>query len=209
MAFLERAMQNAQAGQPNLARSAAPGRALGTPMTSRPAATPASPAVMSGPQGRPPAPAPIGAPTTPMPYPKPPQVTAGGGSPTLGGGAGPFSPVQPVISKTTTTTTPVAPTPEPAPAPVPRVFKGMPSAFEMKSLQPGEQGMTPWGPATLGEDGKPRIQFTPEGEMAYRKAVVAERKKVRLPRGFEALAESLPVTPGQPNFDPFSGKWTT
>ena len=118
--------------------------------------------------------------------------------------------MKPAITKTqvTQTTTPQPEQAPAAPAPVPRNFKAMPSTFEMKSLAPGEQAQTPWGPAVMGEDGRPRIQFTPEGEQAYRQAVVAERKKIRLPPGFEGIADSLPVEPGHSNYDPFTGKWS-
>lgn len=238
MAFLERAMQRPKAGEPNPARASAPGSTYGTPQASRPAATPVSPAAASGPQGRPPAPStsalggpmatPISAPSGfggmsagTMSFPAPPRL--GGSAPAMPpagsdaaasssrGGAGPFSRVAPQLPRPGQQQ-PQAPdtaAPELAVAAPPvRTFTGMPSGFDMRTLQPGEQAQTPWGPAVMGEDGKPRIQFTPEGEQAYRQAVVAERKKIRLPAGFEPLADSLPVTPGRPIFDPFSGKWS-
>ena len=68
--------------------------------------------------------------------------------------------------------------------------------------------MSPWGPVILDEKGEPRVQFTPEGEIAYRKAVVAARKKFGpYPGSNDPSFPQPPVQPGQTHFNPQTGRW--
>jgi len=206
MAFLEdaalRARQSAQtpAGQPNLSKnSAGPGSAMGTVQPSRPAGPPPSPGVNRGTVGRPPAPRPAAG---VAPYPSAPQLTQTPSPPKpqpMAQAAAPAAPAQPGAL--------AAPmTPQALP---PRKFQGMPRSREMRDLQPGEMAESPWGPVTMDEKGEPKIQFTPEGEMAYRKAVVAARKKFGPFTGMnDPNAPQPPIQPGQEWFNPRTGKWT-
>lgn len=208
MAFLERATQNARAqsrttpGSPNLSKNTVgPGTSLGTVQPSRPAVSPASPGVNAAPPGRPPAP-PTAAPAAGgAPYPSPPDlVKPSPVSPVLG--APPSAPQAPAL----TPGTPAAP----LVAPPPRQFTGMPKARDLDNLQPGEQAMSPWGPVTLDPSGQPRVQFTPEGEVAYRKAVVTARKKFGPYVGSnDPAAPQPPIQPGQENFNPKTGQWVS
>jgi len=121
-----------------------------------------------------------------------------------------LAPVKPSIPSSAPA--PAAP-PQAAPlpaGPAPRQFTGVPRSSDLRNLQPGEQAMSPWGPVSMDEKGEPKISFTPEGEVAYRKAVVASRKKFgTYPGSNDPSAPHPPVQPGQKTFNPFSGQWVT
>lgn len=78
----------------------------------------------------------------------------------------------------------------------------------------GEQGVAPTtgappalGAPTMGANGEPALALSPEGDMAYRAAVIRGRESLGpIPRVFRGSGlPELPYEPGRWNYNPFTG----
>lgn len=85
-----------------------------------------------------------------------------------------------------------------------QIMDRVPTPAEMASMDPSVEVVTPYG--TMNQDGS--IKLSPEGEMKYKEAVVARRKKLG-PHPFAAdpNAPAMEVRLGGRMFNPFTGRW--
>jgi hypothetical protein len=155
------------------------------------------------------------APTTaPRPNLPPPATTAlpaPAPSPAPVAVAQPQPAAQPAPAAAPAQPAPAAPqTAEVAPAITPPQvqFSKMPSRLELEGVQPGTVPMTPYGPITIGADGKQEIQFTPEGKVAWATEVNRMQKDYGpTPVGGDPNAPKPRVTPGKQFYNPFTDTW--
>lgn len=201
MAYLEQLA----ARQPGMPRSPeVPGA---PPTASRP--SPANPPAVAGaPVGRPPLPPPSfpgGAgralPVAPTAAAATPSPTQPGPAPGLQRQAAPTKPPMPPGQKAPGAPAEAAPA---LPAPLVQQFDHVPSLGELVDVPEGAQISTPFG--TMDRSGK--LTLSPEGEMKYKEAIVARRKKFGA-HPFAADPNSPPpeVRLGGRMFNPFSASW--
>ena len=100
--------------------------------------------------------------------------------------------------------TPAEPTATTTPPALTQSFDRYPSKFDISQVPEGVNVMTPYGPM----DRSGNIQFTPDGEVKYREAVVQRRKDFGPhPWAGDPNAPKPPARMGGWMINPFTGQW--